>query len=55
VLRTGPYAPALDMALALEGGDCAAIQELCETYEMEREDVNRALLRVLAAVEVARH
>jgi len=54
VLRTGPYAPALDMALALENGDCAAIQELCETYEMEREDVNRALLRMLAALDVAR-
>jgi c-di-GMP-related signal transduction protein len=54
VLRTGPYAPPLDMALALESGDCAAIQELCETYEMDREEVNRALLRVLSSLEVVR-
>ena len=54
VLRTGPYAPALDMALALESGDCTVIQELCETYEMDREEVNRALLRVLSSLEVAR-
>lgn len=54
VLHSGPYAPALDMALALESGECAAIQELCEAYEMEREDVNRALLRVLAALQVER-
>lgn len=54
VLRTGPYAPALDMALALESGDCAAIRELCETYEMGLEEVNRALLRVLASLEVVR-
>lgn len=54
VLRTGPYAPALDMALALESGDSATIREMSETYEMGLEDVNRALLRVLAALQVER-
>ena len=54
VLRTGPYAPALDLALALESGDCAAIRELAETYEMDLEEINRALLRVLSSLEVER-
>ncbi|MCB1979950.1 MAG: HDOD domain-containing protein [Burkholderiaceae bacterium] len=54
VLHTGPYAPPLEMALALEGEDCAAIRELSETYDMGLEEVNRALLRVLAALEVQR-
>ena len=54
VMHTGPYAPALEMALALEGDDCAAIRELGETYEMGLEEVNRALLRVLSSLEVVR-
>ncbi|MGP1629767.1 MAG: HDOD domain-containing protein [Giesbergeria sp.] len=54
VLRTGPYAPPLEIALAFESGDCSAIRELAETYEMGLEEINRALLRVLSSLEVVR-
>lgn len=54
VLRTGPYAGGLQMACALETEDASAIRSLCETYEMDIEEVNRALLRVLADLEVER-
>ena len=49
VTRTGPYAPSLEMACALETSDASAIRQLCETYELDLEEVNRALLRSLAA------
>lgn len=54
VLQTGPYAPSLQMACALETGDASAIRHLCETYEMDLEEVNRGLLRVLSDLEVQR-
>jgi tetratricopeptide (TPR) repeat protein len=54
VLRTGPYTGGLQMACALETEDASAIRSLCETFEMELEDVNRALLRVLADLHVER-
>lgn len=54
VLHTGPYAPSLDMACALETDDASAIRQLCETHEMGLEEVNRALLRMLADLEVER-
>ena len=54
VTRTGPYAPSLEMACALETSDASAIRQLCENHEMDQEEVNRALLRVLASLEVAR-
>lgn len=54
VLRTGPYTSGLQMACALETDDASAIRQLCETYEMDLEEVNRALLRVLADLEVER-
>ena len=54
MLRTGPYAGGLQMACALETEDASAIRSLCETYEMDIEEVNRALLRVLADLEVER-
>lgn len=54
VLRTGPYASGLQMATALETDDASAIRHLCETYELDPEEVNRALLRVLADLEVER-
>ena len=54
VLRTGPYAPCLLMACALETPDAGAIRQLGEEHEMETEDINRALLRVLADLEVQR-
>lgn len=54
VLQTGPYASGLQMACALETDDASAIRHLCETYELDIEEVNRALLRVLADLEVER-
>lgn len=54
VLRTGPYTGGLQMACALETDDASAIRNLCETFELDLEEVNRALLRVLADLEVER-
>lgn len=54
VLRTGPYAAALQMACALENDDASAIRQLCTAHELDPEEVNRALLRVLADLEVER-
>lgn len=54
VLGTGPYAEGLHMAFALETDDVSAIRQLCETYEMDLEEVNRALLRVLSDLVVER-
>jgi hypothetical protein len=54
VLHTGPYAGTLQMACALETADASAIRTLCETHELDLEDVNRALLRVLSDFEVER-
>ncbi|WP_311224186.1 MULTISPECIES: HDOD domain-containing protein [unclassified Acidovorax] len=48
VLHTGPYAASLEMACALETDDMAGIRQLCETHELSLEEVNRALLRMLA-------
>lgn len=55
VLETGPYAPPLQMAAALETADAAVIRQLCDTHEMELESVNRALLRMLSDLDVERH
>ncbi|WP_440108663.1 HDOD domain-containing protein [Acidovorax sp. BL-A-41-H1] len=54
VLGTGPYAEGLQMAFALETADTSAIRQLCETHELELEDINRALLRVLSELVVER-
>jgi len=54
VQRTGPYAPSLDMAQALESDDAKVVRDLCEAHEMNQESVNRALLRVLSDLEVER-
>lgn len=48
VLRTGAYAPSLELACALEGDDAGAIAQLCEAHELDLEHVNRSLLRVLS-------
>jgi EAL and modified HD-GYP domain-containing signal transduction protein len=45
---TGPYLPCLDMAAALESPHTDAIRELCDTHQMNIEEVNRALLRTLS-------
>ncbi|WP_298209883.1 HDOD domain-containing protein [Acidovorax sp.] len=55
VLHTGPYTSGLQMACALETDDASAIRQLCETFEMDLEEVNRALLRVLSDLKVQRH
>lgn len=54
VTRTGPYAPSLQMACALETDDAGTIRQLCEDHELELEEINRALLRVLSSLEVTR-
>ncbi|MGD9775071.1 HDOD domain-containing protein [Diaphorobacter sp.] len=54
VLHTGPYAPSLEMACALESDDGGAIRQLCETHELDPEHVNRCLLRVLSELVVTR-
>jgi hypothetical protein len=54
VMRSGPYAPSLEMACALESDDAGAIRQLCERHELELEEVNRILLRTLASVQVPR-
>lgn len=54
VMQTGPYAPPLQMATALETDDAGVIRQLCETHGMELESVNRALLRMLSDLDVER-
>ncbi len=46
--REGPYAPALEIALALEQPDPTRLRALRLSHEMDAEAVNRALLRTLA-------
>lgn len=47
VTRTGPYAPSLEMACALESDDAATVRQLRKTHDLGAEEVNRVLLRVL--------
>ena len=54
VLHSGPYAPALQIACALETDDASVVRQLCETHEMDTESVNRALLRLLSELHVER-
>lgn len=54
VLRTGAYAPSLELACALESEDAGRIRQLCQAHEMQIEDVNRGLLRVLSELSVER-
>jgi EAL and modified HD-GYP domain-containing signal transduction protein len=48
VSHNGPYAPSLKAALALESDDPAPLRAVRETYGLASDDVNRALLRMLA-------
>ncbi|MFT3813662.1 MAG: histidine kinase [Acidovorax sp.] len=50
--QTGPYAGSLQVARALETDDAQVVRDLCETYEMSQEAVNRSLLRMLSELEV---
>ncbi|MDF1485811.1 HDOD domain-containing protein [Ramlibacter sp. H39-3-26] len=52
VLHAGPYAPSLEMACALESANAPAIRKLCETHALGADEVNRALLRMLAGLSV---
>lgn len=47
--QTGPYAPWLEVATALESGNTRMIHNVCKAHKMPAEEVNRALLRALAA------
>ena len=47
VRNTGPYAPLLHIASALETDNGAAIRALCHEHGMGLEEINRALLRTL--------
>ncbi len=49
VTHSGPYAPSLLAALALESDNPAALRATRDTYGLAPEDVNRALLRTLAS------
>jgi len=48
--KTGPYAPSLALAQALETPDGATVRALCRSHDMELESVNRNLLRMLRDV-----
>lgn len=48
--NSGPYAPYLEVATALESADTHLTHILCETHELAFEDVNRALLRTLSSI-----
>lgn len=50
VSNSGPYAPYLEIAAALEYPGMAAVPELCAAHGIDLADVNRTLLRVLADV-----
>ncbi|TAH11639.1 MAG: histidine kinase [Curvibacter sp.] len=47
--QTGPYAPWLQAATALEGSSTKVIREVCKAHGLAADEVNRALLRSLAA------
>lgn len=47
--QTGPYAPWLEAASALESGNTKLIRDVCRAHDLQADDVNRALLRSLAA------
>lgn len=46
--QTGPYAPWLEVATALEGSSTKIVRDICRAHELEADAVNRALLRALA-------
>ncbi|WP_027015762.1 HDOD domain-containing protein [Comamonas composti] len=50
--HSGPYAPPLLMAMALESNDPAPIRQLREEHGLEGEEVNRLLLRMLSEQQV---
>jgi EAL and modified HD-GYP domain-containing signal transduction protein len=51
VERTGPFAPYLELALALEAGDACAVQVNAGLLQVSQGAVNQALLQALAATD----
>jgi hypothetical protein len=47
--KTGPYAPWLEVATALESSSSRLIKNVCRAHKIPLDAVNRALLRTLAA------
>ncbi|MEI8156630.1 MAG: HDOD domain-containing protein [Burkholderiales bacterium] len=47
--QTGPYAPWLEVATALESSNTHMIHDVCRAHKMPSDEVNRALLRTLAS------
>ena len=52
--QSGPYWPYLAITNALEGPDTTATHALCQTHQLDEEDVNLALLRALAVTTQTR-
>ncbi len=48
--QSGPYAAWLAVASALESSNTRMVREVCRAHKMPADEVNRALLRALAAV-----
>lgn len=46
--HSGPYMPYLDVAMALESPPTRTTRVLCDSHQMNSEEVNRALLRTLS-------
>ena len=49
--NSGPYAPYLELAAALESSDTRATAALCASHQLSLEQVNRALLRTLCLAQ----
>ncbi len=47
--NSGPYAPYLEIAMALESAHTQRTRALCDAHKVEPVDVNRALLRTLSS------
>lgn len=48
--QDGPYAPSLQLAIAMESEEgVAAVRDICEQHELALEDVNRTLLRLVSS------
>lgn len=52
--QSGPYLPYLEVATALESSQTQATRVLCESHQMNSEEVNRALLRTLSQAHPAK-
>ncbi len=49
--RSGPYAPFLELATALEYPQMTQVADLCKEHELHLDDVNRTMLRVMAQLQ----